>query len=456
MKQIQKELQHKLIDMSIRIENEIDQEEEDLSNPEINFQRKENKRFTEYPNLKTVLKQSNIFKKTKTTAKVAFNNNLLKKSPNPEVKKENEKIEEPKSKDDTKARRNSFMPKSLLQNKFEKNNQQNLFRKMSVNMNLYRELIPHIDLNVPENEKSNMSNKTMLISKKNINIKKILLHSIKNEEFENKYRLLIRQKELYDSFEDEEVMDQLEDEYLFISPETYQIFIFDTLILFCTLFGSIYIPIYIAQSNCLCSYMPKAIEYIFFFHEGINIIDILISFFRAFYNFEFVLEKQNEKIIKHYLLSYFFLDLFAAVPLFSIAYYFCNIRNKNPDGDICLFNGVDLKFNFIKMFLGFKLVKLKKVLDQKANEGINYFHQKISENYTLEKTMKMLLFTLICIIGFNFFICYHIYVGHQSYPNWILKTNNQDSSLVTIYITSLYFLITTITSVGYIIKYISI
>ena len=449
LKQIQKELQHKLIDMSIRIENEIDQEEEDLSNPEIYFQRKENKRFTEYPNLKTVLKQSNIFKKTKTTAKVAFNNNLLKKSPNPEVKKENEKIEEPKSKDDTKARRNSFIPKSLLQNKFEKNNQQNLFRNLSVNMNLYRELIPHIDLNVPENEKSNMSNKTMLISKKNINIKKILLHSIKNEEFENKYRLLIRQKELYDSFEDEEVMDQLEDEYLFISPETYRIFIFDTLILFCTLFGSIYIPIYIAQSNCLCSYMPKAIEYIFFFHEGINIIDILISFFRAFYNFEFVLEKQNEKIIKHYLLSYFFLDLFAAVPLFSIAYYFCNIRNKNPDGDICLFNGVDLKFNYIKMFLGFKLVKLKKVLDQKANEGINYFHQKISENYTLEKTMKMLLFTLICIIGFNFFICYHIYVGHLSYPNWILKTNNQDSSLVTIYITSLYFLITTITSVGY-------
>ena len=91
LKQIQKELQHKLIDMSIRIENEIDQEEEDLSNPEIYFQRKENKRFTEYPNLKTVLKQSNIFKKTKTTAKITFNNNLLKKSPNPDAKKENAK-----------------------------------------------------------------------------------------------------------------------------------------------------------------------------------------------------------------------------------------------------------------------------------------------------------------------------------------------------------------------------
>ena len=52
-------------------------------------------------------------------------------------------------------------------------------------------------------------------------------------------------------------------------------------------------------------------------------------------------------------------------------------------------------------------------------------------------------------MGFNFFICYHIYIGLQSYPNWILKTNNQDSSFMTIYITSFYFLIATITSVGY-------
>ena len=108
----------------------------------------------------------------------------------------------------------------------------------------------------------------MLISKKKINIKKILLYSIKNEEFENKYRLLMRQKELYDSYEDEEVIEELEDEYFFISPETYKILLFDTLLLFCTLFGSFYLPIYIAQSKCFCSYMPKAIEYILFFYTN--------------------------------------------------------------------------------------------------------------------------------------------------------------------------------------------
>ena len=84
-------------------------------------------------------------------------------------------------------------------------------------MNLYRDLIPNINMNLSQNDLNNINNKSMLVSKKKINIKKILLHSIKNEEFENKYRLLIRQKELYDSYEDEEVIEELEDEYFFIS-----------------------------------------------------------------------------------------------------------------------------------------------------------------------------------------------------------------------------------------------
>ena len=101
------------------------------------------------------------------------------------------------------------------------------------------------------------------------------------------------------------------------------------------------------------------------------------------------------------------------------------------------------------MCLGLKLIKLFKVMDKKDNRGINYFYEFISENYTIEKIMRMVVFTIMCVIGFNFFICYHIYIGIQSYPNWLLKTNIQDSSFITKYVTSFYFLIATITSVGY-------
>ena len=63
--------------------------------------------------------------------------------------------------------------------------------------------------------------------------------------------------------------------------------------------------------------------------------------------------------------------------------------------------------------------------------------------------MKIILFSLMCILGFNIFICFHIYIGRHTYPNWILSTNNQDKDFLNLYLISLYFLITTITSVGY-------
>ena len=449
LKQVQRELQFKLLDMSIQIENDSDNDDNYL-NPETPIQRKQKKRFTDYsPN-------NNNKHISFKTIKTGYYNNINPNKSNNDLRKGTTSSSinpTPKNKPKIAGRRQSFMPICTLADKFEPHNQSNNNKlNLSVNMNLYRDLFPNINGQLSSKELTNINNinnKSMRVSKKKINIKKILLYSLKNEEFENKYRLLTRQKELYDSFEDEEVIEELEDEYFFISPETYHILIFDTLILLCTLFSCFYLPIYIAQSKCFCSLIPKAIKVILFFNEFINIIDIGLSFFRAYYNFEFTLIKNTERIIIHYLKKFFFPDLISAIPFFTISYYFCNYYKEKPDGEICFFNGVDMKFNFIKMAFGFKMIKLIKVLDKKANRGINTFYEVISENYTLEKTMKMLLFTILCVIGFNFFICYHIYIGTQSYPNWILKTNLQDASFITKYITSFYFLIATITSVGY-------
>jgi hypothetical protein len=73
-----------------------------------------------------------------------------------------------------KGRRQSFMPKSLLlASKFEKNTQINSKRlNLSVNMNLYRDLIPNINKDLSQKDLTNINNKSMLISKKQINIKK--------------------------------------------------------------------------------------------------------------------------------------------------------------------------------------------------------------------------------------------------------------------------------------------
>ena len=75
------------------------------------------------------------------------------------------------------------------------------------------------------------------------------------------------------------------------------------------LFCSYYYPIHIAQSICFCTFIPIWIRIILFITDFLNIFDIIISFFRAYYNFEYVLIKKNEKIVTHYLKKILFLIL---------------------------------------------------------------------------------------------------------------------------------------------------
>jgi hypothetical protein len=344
---------------------------------------------------------------------------------------------------------NTNSNKTFRRNSLTINNKNNILNQTNINNNINKSMY-NINMNnvsLNRNISFNYNNKSMYINRNNISMNKIMVNATQNKEYELKYRVIARHKELYDSLEDEEVMEEQEEEFYFISPETHRIFIFDTILLFCMLFCSFYYPLYIAQSICFCSYIPNGIKIILFITDFLNIFDILISFFRAYYNFEFVLIKKNEKIVKHYLKRYFIADLITALPVYTCSFYFC--KKYKPDGDICFNNGIDFKYNTLKILLGLKVIKLFKVFNKKSNRGINYYYEKISENYTLEKTMKMLLFSLMVILGFNIFICYHIYIGRQNYPNWIIDTNNQDKTFINLYLISLYFLITTITSVGY-------
>ena len=467
LKLVQKELQYKLLDMSIQIENNMEQDDDNsnfssLKNDKTNnfWGRNVKKELESYKNEIKVRRSSATindiakfqelinanrsinkgYNRCQTNKYLLNNNNMnhqnitlfrndLNKT-NISVNKNNRR------KSFNLNRNNNGINRNNISFNFLNMNNKSMYINRNTNTIMSK-----------NNLSMNMHNKSTYINSNNISINKLILNSIQHKEYENKYRIVYRTKELYDSYEDEEVVEEMEEEYYFISPETHKIFIFDVFNLFCILFCSFFYPIHIAQSICFCSIIPNGIIIILFFTDLINIIDILISFFRAYYNFEFVLVKKNEKIIKHYLKRYFIPDIISAIPIFSCSYYLC--EKFNPDSKLCFTNGIDLKYNCLKMCLGLKIIKLFKVLDRKSNRGINYFYDKISENYTLEKTMKMALFGLMCVLGFNIFICYHIYIGRQNYPNWILATNNQDKNFLNLYMISCYFLITTITSVGY-------
>ena len=86
-------------------------------------------------------------------------------------------------------------------------------------------------------------------------------------------------------------------------------------------------------------------------------------------------------------------------------------------------------------------------MSKKRNSGINII-TKIIDNYLFfdyKFVYKLFLFLFIMHIT----TCLHIFISRNSMPNWIISNNLIESSYTTIYFTSLYFIITTLTTVGY-------
>ncbi len=52
-------------------------------------------------------------------------------------------------------------------------------------------------------------------------------------------------------------------------------------------------------------------------------------------------------------------------------------------------------------------------------------------------------------MGLHVMGCIFTYFGQLDYPNWIIKQNYQNSSFIYIYTTSVYFILTSLTTCGY-------
>ena len=399
LKLIQKELQFKLLDMSIQIENNQNPDDEELNDFSNIKSGKDNnlwgqnvkKELESYKNeikiarRKSVnvsdIKKINIFNNFYKSNKALknLNNNMTK-----ELNKAKTNNYDINNNQNINSIRNELSKTNLTTKKYRRKsfcNFRNNLNAMNNNKSMYLNLN---NMNLTNNSISFYNKtKTMQISGNNISINKLISHSEKIKEYENKFRIMSRKKELYDSFEDEEVIEELEEDYIFISPETRRIFTFDICILFCMLFSCFYYPIYIAKSICFCSYIPSGIKLILFLTDFLNIFDIMLSFFRAYYNFEYVLIKKNKRIIIHYLKEFFIPDLISAIPIFSFSHYLC--KKFKPDGEFRFINGIDFIYNCLKICLGLKTIKLFKILNKKTNRGMYYFYEKIAENYIWKK-----------------------------------------------------------------------
>jgi hypothetical protein len=147
-------------------------------------------------------------------------------------------------------------------------------------------------------------------------------------------------------------------------------------------------------------------------------------------------------IISHYFSTDFTLDLIMAVPFFTILRF-----QKVVKYDYKLM--YNERYSWLKILMCLKAFKIFKLNHVKNNRVVYYFNRKFSKNYFVEKIYQMFNFILLMLSMFNFIICLHIYMAEQSYPNWIVETNLQNKSFFDVYFASFYFIIATMTSVGY-------
>ena len=255
------------------------------------------------------------------------------------------------------------------------------------------------------------------------------------------YRKLMRRKMVYDSFDSEEEEDF---EGIFIPLNTLSIQIFDLLIIISCIIHIIFTPYFISNIKSYHISNQKFYKYIYNFIDILYIIDLLLGFFREHLNYQFQIIRNNKEIIKHYLFTQFFLDLIQAIPFFS--YLFDCDRHEG-----IMFENYNINNNHLLLILCcyIKELKIFKIIDIKKNSLFYEIKQYTAENDCLEKLLKTLQYFVFVVFGFYFFISIHIFIGKNSYPNWIVNSGFQNEDLFHLYLISFYYLITTMTTVGY-------
>ena len=277
---------------------------------------------------------------------------------------------------------------------------------------------------IGNNYQSNSIKKNSLINDKN---------EIKNLD---KFRHLSRKICLYDSIDDEEYNDEVIDYY--IDPSSLYIRIFDILLFLCSMIYFIFIPYFLAK-NLSFLRENKAIKLILMSIDGIYILEIINNFFRAYQTYDEHLIRRTRKIFIHYIKTWFFIDLLQAIPFYSIFNYLEENLKENY--------GYHQLNPILYILLMIKVLKIYKMLND--NSSISFIVDILTKNETIDNYGSLIVTILFILFILNLSTCLFIFLGFNSYPNWLLKLDIQDESFLNIYLVSVYFIIVTITTVGY-------
>ena len=268
----------------------------------------------------------------------------------------------------------------------------------------------------------------------------------------DKNRILSQKKLVYDSLDDEEIIEDAVIDNFYFRPDDKIVLIIDSLILFLSFYCIIYKPLKLVLTNCNIKDTFSSLSFdniLNLFIDFIFICDLIINCFKAYYIFEEQLITRSEKIIFNYMKNYFIIDFISAIPYYSIIKLFAKENHKTLNNTISCSKYYNHEINDIYQIL--ELLKLIKIIKCISKENIitNIIMNRLNRIPFFESRSILLNSIFMAILVLNLTACVHIFISCTTFPNWIVYKNLDTSPFIIIYFTSIYFLITTVTSVGY-------
>ncbi len=256
------------------------------------------------------------------------------------------------------------------------------------------------------------------------------------------FRRLIKQNKLvYDSFSDEEELDEIEGEFFF-EPNGNFIFFHDMILLFLSIYAIIFPPLHFSfhfnddinffSFNIIMEFIID----IFFFS------DFFLGFFTGFLDFEEQLISNNKSIIINYLKTWFFTDLISGIPINSFFIFLINGK-KNK----IILSYITYNWQILQLLRFLRLFKLFKTFTH--NSFTDYILNKINSIDILVKWFTLYISLFIFFASVHLLSCIFIYLSQLDFPNWIYTNGFELNDKFGIYITSLYYIAATVFTIGY-------
>ena len=256
-----------------------------------------------------------------------------------------------------------------------------------------------------------------------------------------KYRELQKKGLVYDSLD--EYNDQDIGQF-FIKPDSNILKILDCFVFIMTFYCLISYPLFLGINYIYCrtgSLWNFSIIFDFFV-DFVFIIDFLISNFIGYYNSDDILKTNIFDIILHNLKRWFLPDLICAIPIKTFFTIF-DTKCKNI-GYLISYKYTN---NHSYLLILLRLIKIIKILHK--NKFLKYLDESLDKYEFYNNYYDFFKNILISFIVVNLIACIFLFLGKNEYPSWIINYGFEEENFHKLYFLCIYYIITTVTTVGY-------